>query len=508
MHSRVFVSLLAGAAASMAANIPANYGAVAARQVADCPAPGSDEQPTTPSVNPMGTYPTGSYPAGGIPSTMRTRTRNGGYGGYATPTPTPSSGGSVEAESTDEKETDEKESDEKDDGETDDYAASSTSEAAAYSAKPTSTKKAKTTKAKKVKTTSGAAPLGTGSDSSSQPDSKSSSDYGSGYTYGSDSGYYATGTNPDLPASTGSGGSGGSGSGGSTYSGDGTIIGYGAGTTGGGSGAGTTVTSCAELTSAAGAGGVVRVSGSLKGCGIIKVASDTSIIGVGADSGCEETGFVVKGVKNVIIQNLNLHNPPEAKDIIAVDKATQVWIDHIAFSSMGTNTGNKDFYDGLLDITHAADMVTVSYNSFKNHYKASLVGHSDSNTGEDTGFLHVTYHNNYWNNIGSRCPSIRFGTAHIFNNCYEDIVTSGVNSRMGAQVLVEGNEFINVEKAIMTNLDSSEAGFAIDKDNSFNNAPIDITQTCDYKPPYQYSAAPGAGICASVKASVGPTASL
>lgn len=47
-------------------------------------------------------------------------------------------------------------------------------------------------------------------------------------------------------------------------------------------------------------------------------------------------------------------------------------------------------------------------------YKASLVGHSDSNSAEDTGHLHVTYANNYWSNINSRAPSFRFGTGHIF----------------------------------------------------------------------------------------------
>ncbi len=47
-------------------------------------------------------------------------------------------------------------------------------------------------------------------------------------------------------------------------------------------------------------------------------------------------------------------------------------------------------------------------------WKASLVGHSDSNAAEDTGKLHITYANNKWINISSRTPSVRFGTAHIY----------------------------------------------------------------------------------------------
>jgi len=40
------------------------------------------------------------------------------------------------------------------------------------------------------------------------------------------------------------------------------------------------------------------------------------------------------------------------------------------FSSQLSNngiTGDKDFYDGLLDITHAADFITVSYTKFHDH---------------------------------------------------------------------------------------------------------------------------------------------
>ena len=58
-------------------------------------------------------------------------------------------------------------------------------------------------------------------------------------------------------------------------------------------------------------------------------------------------------------------------------------------------------------------------NYFHDHHKASLVGHSDSNSSEDKGKLRITYANNYWKNVGSRTPLIRFGTGHIYNNYYE-----------------------------------------------------------------------------------------
>lgn len=63
------------------------------------------------------------------------------------------------------------------------------------------------------------------------------------------------------------------------------LVGFGVGTTGGGTGSGTTVTSCSALTSAVKTGGVIRINGLLSGCGIIVVPSQTSILGVGSNSG-------------------------------------------------------------------------------------------------------------------------------------------------------------------------------------------------------------------------------
>ncbi|KAI0444210.1 hypothetical protein F4803DRAFT_274782 [Xylaria telfairii] len=50
--------------------------------------------------------------------------------------------------------------------------------------------------------------------------------------------------------------------------------------------------------------------------------------------------------------------------------------------------------DGLIDVSHGADWITISNTYFHDHWKASLVGHSDSNSAEDKGHLTVTYANN------------------------------------------------------------------------------------------------------------------
>jgi len=145
------------------------------------------------------------------------------------------------------------------------------------------------------------------------------------------------------------------------------LVGFAAGTTGGGSGAGTTVASCDELTAAAKAGGVIKIKGTLSGCGIVKIAvNDVSILGVGSDAGLEDGGFQVRKASNIIIRNLKFFRAPEGKDLIDIDESTKVWVDHCDFSSVGI-TGDKDTYDGLLDAKHGSDSLTFSWNKFHDH---------------------------------------------------------------------------------------------------------------------------------------------
>lgn len=66
----------------------------------------------------------------------------------------------------------------------------------------------------------------------------------------------------------------------------------------------------------------------------------------------------MKRAENVILRNLYLHNAPSKKDLVELQYSTNVWIDHNDFSSNGI-TGDKDAYDGLLDITHVRKTISV-----------------------------------------------------------------------------------------------------------------------------------------------------
>jgi pectate lyase len=261
-------------------------------------------------------------------------------------------------------------------------------------------------------------------------------------------------------------------------------------TTGGAGGTTTTVSTLAALTSAAGASGtaIINVNGNFTCTTEIKVTSNKSIIGVGSNSGLTGCGLGIKGISNVIVQNMKIAKVQAANgngDSIHIEKSTHIWIDHNDLSS--DTTHGTDYYDGQIDITHAADYITVSYNYIHDHIKCSLVGHSDSNAAEDTGHLHVTYDHNYFKNCDQRTPSIRFGTLHAYNNYFVNGST-GIHSRMGAQALVQNNVWVNVATPIETTKDSSVDGFVNQSGNIFGTGTNLITQTGSLTSvPYSYN---------------------
>ncbi|OXY93520.1 pectate lyase family protein [Streptomyces diastatochromogenes] len=279
-------------------------------------------------------------------------------------------------------------------------------------------------------------------------------------------------------------------------------VGFGAGTTGGGSATAVTV-STLDAFKAAVAGGsakVVKVNGLISLSGQVDIGSNTTVLGVGSSSGFTGGGLRLKKVANVVIRNLNISKAVKT-DAITVQGSTKVWIDHNSLSS--DRDHGKDHYDGLVDITHASDYVTVSWNTFKDHYKGSLVGHSDNNASEDTGHLRVTYHHNWFDNVNSRIPSLRFGTGHFYDN-YVVGAETAVHSRMGAQMLVENNVFRDTQVAVTTSRDSDVDGYANLRGNDLGGAATEVSRTGTFtSPPYGYTAEPASTVVASVTAGAG-----
>lgn len=252
----------------------------------------------------------------------------------------------------------------------------------------------------------------------------------------------------------------------------------GGGTSGGGSASPTTVTSASALTSALAAGGsaVIRVSGTISCSGMLKVASNKTILGnSGATiAGC---GLNISEASNVIVRNLNFRDWND--DGINVQYSTRVWIDHNTFSNG---------YDGAVDVKRGSDYVTISWNKVTSHDKTMLLGHDDGNGSEDIGHLRVSYHHNWFDGTNQRHPRVRFGNpVHVYNNYYGGVSSYGVASTEGAGVLVEGNYFENTEDPYHLGEGDSGPGSLVARNNFFVNSGSGQTGGSVASIPYSYS---------------------
>ncbi|PKL92869.1 MAG: hypothetical protein CVV21_00570 [Candidatus Goldiibacteriota bacterium HGW-Goldbacteria-1] len=313
------------------------------------------------------------------------------------------------------------------------------------------------------------------------------------------------------------------------------------GTTGGEGGVIYDVTNLADLiTYAAGdTPAVIRVTGEInsgddKGKSV-RVGSNKTIIGCGSGAFFNGIGLMISNESNIIIRNIkftlvsitNTTDPavydPDGDegrpqiivnggDCVSIQNTcTNIWVDHCEFYQQDPNVQtNQDLYDGLLDVKNNSNYITLSWNYFHDHHKCHLVGSSDS----DNYDRKITFHHNRYNNIKERMPSYRFGTGHVYNNYFYDVLSSGVNSRMEACLRVENNYFENSDDPILTansTLDGYwdlRSGFnGADNSNIYqnctNNRPT--SSTCTFNPTYDYSAAlePASSVKASVIAGAG-----
>ncbi|WP_040702061.1 pectate lyase family protein [Nocardiopsis ganjiahuensis] len=246
----------------------------------------------------------------------------------------------------------------------------------------------------------------------------------------------------------------------------------------------------------------------------VKDVSNVSVLGVGDEGRFDGIGFKVTRSENVVFRNLAVREVSQGEgDALEVtENSSNVWIDHNEFSSEKEGV-DKDFYDGLVDIKHGSEYVTVSWNRFEDHWKTSLVGHNDTaGSAPDR----ITYHHNLFSNLNSRVPLVRHADVHMLNNVFEDIDGSAINARMGARVLVEGNHFDNVGSGETDGHDgqiqgpvgwwygSPETGYWNLVDNAFVDTPHEhLESTTDFTVPYDYEAESPEDAKASVEAGAG-----
>jgi pectate lyase len=182
----------------------------------------------------------------------------------------------------------------------------------------------------------------------------------------------------------------------------------------------------------------------------IRVGSNTTIVGIGNKATIRGAWMDIRGTANVansrtniIVRNITFQDTYDCfpqwsptdgvlgswnalYDSVSLRDSNNVWIDHNTFEDKTTVDSKAPNYfgvlyqqhDGALDITNASDLVTVSWNRFRNHDKVMLIGSSDS-AAADRGKLRVTLHHNLFERVGQRVPRVRFGQVHVYNNYYD-----------------------------------------------------------------------------------------
>jgi pectate lyase len=203
----------------------------------------------------------------------------------------------------------------------------------------------------------------------------------------------------------------------------------------------------------------------------IRIGSNTTLVGLGTDATIRGAWFDIRTttgvrVRNIIIRNLTFRDTYDcfpawvpgdgwnsAYDSISIRNGTNIWIDHNTFENRDTAVLAEHFgepyevHDGQVDITNDADLLTVSWNRFRENDKGgSLVGASDGTT-TDRGRLRVTFHHNFYENVGQRSPRVRYGQVHAYNNYYR-VPGPGYSYTWGVGVeaaIVAQNNFFSVE---------------------------------------------------------------
>ncbi|MFO1325970.1 MAG: pectinesterase family protein [Rubrivivax sp.] len=236
---------------------------------------------------------------------------------------------------------------------------------------------------------------------------------------------------------------------------------------------------------------------------VLRVPSRTTLIGIGDGAQIVNGGLMLERVHDVIVRNLHFrdaydHFPAwdpkdnaqgewnSEYDNLSLRGATRVWVDHCRFDD-GDRPDSAEprlfgrpmqRHDGLLDLTRASDLVTVSWNHFEGHDKTSLVGGSDRH-GEDAGRLRVSFHHNRWERTRERSPRVRHGRVHLFNNLHEmpDAAAFGYSIGVGfrSAIVSEHNVWITAPGLDPMRLVRPLGGSAfVDRGSWLNGRPVDL----------------------------------
>lgn len=254
----------------------------------------------------------------------------------------------------------------------------------------------------------------------------------------------------------------------------------------------------------------------------VKRVANMTIIGKGTTALLDGLGLAIVGSRNIIVRNIAMRNAKP--DCITINTTTSdtchhIWVDHCTFSDdPEIDLSSSGTHDGLLDITHRASYVTVSWCEFHNHDKVALLGYTDNSTDE-LGYLYTTYHHNWWNNTVQRHPRVRHTLCHVYNNYYDGTTPPGslgmgiaggygIASTCEADLYVEANYFDKVINPTHIGEGNSPAGDLLDVNNIASGSGAILTRNTHATPfapssYYTYKADTASAVPTLVKAGAG-----
>jgi pectate lyase len=266
-------------------------------------------------------------------------------------------------------------------------------------------------------------------------------------------------------------------------------------------------------------GNTAKVSGSCNtadGVIEIKQVSNITLQGVGSGAIFDQIGIHLREASNIIVRNVTVRNVKKSGsptsnggDAIGMESnVSNVWIDHNTLSATG---GESQGFDAMVDMKNNTRYVTVSYTILRGSDRGGLVGSGDSDSQNNF----ITFHHNYYHNLKSRTPLLRFATAHAYNNYYNGLSDTGINSRIGARIKVENNYFENAKDPLGT-FYTDDMGFWQVSGNTFGSgvtwssegsdshpAGPNVTSTTSFSVPYSYSLESASNARSSVLSNAG-----
>ena len=234
----------------------------------------------------------------------------------------------------------------------------------------------------------------------------------------------------------------------------------------------------------------------------LNLKSNTTIIGLGNNSGIRGGTISISGIENVVIRNLTLvdaidmfpHHEYEDGfnaqfDCITIQgsNTANIWIDHCTMKDtlvmQHVQSGTKEKwqnYDGLCDIKGDGKGITVSNCHMYHHDKTMLVG-PDDDEGDNT-VRKLSVINNHFDTCVQRLPMARNSQFHVLNNWYTFDTTQEVGdgkkkggycigARKGALIYSEANYFdSNMQYSIRGNEKTASTAKVYDTGSVDNNS--------------------------------------